>query len=43
MKAREMMEILKISRSTLRNLRKKGVLKANKLPNEHKVLEDALK
>jgi DNA-binding CsgD family transcriptional regulator len=33
MKAREVMEILRISRSTLRNLRKNG----------HKVLEDALK
>ena len=35
MKAREVMEILRISRSTLRDLRKKGVLKANKLPNGH--------
>jgi len=29
------MEILRISRSTLRNLRKEGVLKAEKLPNGH--------
>ena len=35
MKAREVMEILRISRSTLRNLRKEGVLKAEKLPNGH--------
>ncbi|MCD6133099.1 MAG: helix-turn-helix domain-containing protein, partial [Deltaproteobacteria bacterium] len=35
MKAREVMEILRISRSTVRNLRKEGVLKAEKLPNGH--------
>ena len=35
MKAREVMEILRISRSTLRNLRKEGVLKAERLPNGH--------
>jgi len=29
------MEILRISRSTLRNLRKEGVLKAKRLPNGH--------
>ena len=29
MKAREVMEILRISRSTLRDLRKRGVLKAD--------------
>jgi predicted site-specific integrase-resolvase len=32
MKAREVMEIL---RSTLRHLRKRGVLKVDKLPNGH--------
>ncbi|ADY73135.1 Resolvase domain [Desulfurobacterium thermolithotrophum DSM 11699] len=35
MKAREVMEILRISRSTLRNLRKEGILKAERLPNGH--------
>ncbi len=35
MKAREVMEILRISRSTLRNLRKEGILKARRLPNGH--------
>jgi len=35
MKAREVMEILRISRTTLRNLRKEGVLKAKRLPNGH--------
>jgi len=35
MKAREVMEILRISRSTLRDLRKRRVLKADKLPNGH--------
>ena len=35
MKAREVMEILRISRSTLRDLRKKGGLRDNKLPNGH--------
>lgn len=35
MKAREVMEILRISRSTLRKLRKEGVLKAKRLPNGH--------
>ncbi|WP_297445216.1 IS607 family transposase [Desulfurobacterium sp.] len=35
MKAREVLEILRISRSTLRKLRKEGVLKAKRLPNGH--------
>jgi len=35
MKAREAMEILRISRSTLRSLRKEGILKAERLPNGH--------
>jgi predicted site-specific integrase-resolvase len=35
MKAKEVIEILRISRSTLRKLRKGGVLKAKRLPNGH--------
>lgn len=35
MKAKEVLEVLRISRITLKRLRDKGVLKATKKPNGH--------